>query len=82
MVEGSEQRPGDVLIPGYPLGRDLILDITIINPLQKNAWPEAAFTAGVAMERAKEKKRDTYRGKLRPNQIFKPLAFETLGGFD
>ena len=34
------------------------------------------------MERAKEKKRETYSGKLRPNQIFKPLAFETLGGFD
>ena len=82
LVEGSQQRPGDVLIPGYPLGRDLILDITIINPLQKSAWPEAAFMAGVAMERAKEKKRETYSGKLRPNQIFKPLAFETLGGFD
>ena len=82
LVEGSQQRPGDVLIPGYPLGRDLVLDVTIINPLQQSAWPEAAFMAGVAMDKAKEKKRDIYRGKLLPNQIFKPLAFETLGGWD
>ena len=82
LVEGSQQRPGDVLIPGYPLGRDLVLDITIIDPLQQSAWPEAAFMAGVAMDRAKEKKRETYSRKLLPNQIFKPLAFETLGGFD
>ena len=34
------------------------------------------------MDRAKEKKRETYSRKLRPNQIFQPLAFETLGGFD
>ena len=55
LEEGSQQRPGDVLIPGYPLGRDRFLDITIINPLQQSAWPEAAFMAGVAMDRAKEK---------------------------
>ena len=33
------------------------------------------------MEKAKMKKRDQYRGKLLPNQIFKPMAFETLGGW-
>ena len=82
LVEGSQQRPGDVLISGYPLGRDLVLDVTIINPLKQSAWPEAAFMARVTMDKAKEKKRDTYRGKLLPNQIFKPLAFETLGGWD
>ena len=38
--------------------------------------------AEVAMDRAKEKKRETYNGKLLPNKIIKPLAFETLGGFD
>ena len=36
---------------------------------------------GVVKGKVMTKKRDQYRGKLQPNQIFKPLAFETFGGW-
>ena len=82
LVEGSQERPGYVLLPGYPMGRDSLVDVTLINPLQQSAWPEAAHMARVTMEKDKMKKRDQYRGKLLPNQVFKPMVFETLGGKD
>ena len=56
LVEGSQERPGDILLPGYPMGRDSVLNRTIINPLQQSAWPEAAYMARVAMEKDKMKK--------------------------
>ena len=81
LVERTQERPGDVILLGYPMGRDSLLDVTIINPLQQTAWPEATHMARVSREKAKMKKRDQYRGKLLPNQIFKPMAFETLRGW-
>ena len=34
MLEGTEKRPGDVTLPGYPVGMDTILDVTVVNPVQ------------------------------------------------
>ena len=71
------------MIPGFPLDRDSILDVTVVNPLQRNSVEEAAHTAVVAMRKAKERKRTHYRGRLQGHQqIFLPVAFETLGGWD
>ena len=76
MIEGTQERPGDVVIQGFRMGRDSVLDVTVVNPLQQNSMEEAAHTAGVA----KGRKRRQYEGRLLGHQIFKPVAFKTLGG--
>jgi len=75
-------RPGDITLPGFPIGRDTLIDVAIVNPLQRVYINRAAETKGVAMAGAKMAKRRTYRGKLSPNAIFTPALFETLGGWD
>ena len=82
IIPGTQQRPGDVTLPGFPVGRDTLIDVTVVNPLQQACLEEAVHQAGVAMSRAKERKRRAYQQGLRGDQIFKPVAFETLGGFD
>ena len=57
-VEGSQDRPRYVLLLGFPMGSDSLLDVTIVNLLQHSAWPDAAHVAGVAMGKAKMRKRD------------------------
>ena len=64
------------------MGRDTLVDITVVNPLQVTCLGEAVHQAGVAMNRAKERKRRQYLQSLRANQVFKPVAFESLGGWD
>ena len=63
----------------FPIGCDSVLDVTVVNPLQRSTLVEAVHIPGVAMGKAVVKKRDQYRGKVQPNQVFKPMAFETLG---
>ena len=82
IIEGTQQRPADVTLPGFPIGRDTLIDVTIVNPLQRNSVEEAAHTAGVAMKKMKESKRRAYLRGLKSHQIFKPVAFETLGAWD
>ena len=69
---------------GFPMGRDTLIDVTVVNPLQQACVEEAAHThtAVVAMTKGKERKRRTYTRRLQGNQIFKPVAFETMGGWD
>ena len=80
IIEGTQQRPGDLTLPGFPLGRDTLIDVTVVNPLQQACVEEAAYTAGVAMLRAKARKRGAYAKGLQGHQIFKPVGFKTLGG--
>ena len=82
MLEGTEKRAGDVTLPGYPVGMDTILDVTVVNPVQSKYRAESAVTKGVAMEGAKQGKRQTYGGQLEGNMVFRPVAFETFGGWD
>ena len=82
IIKGTQQRPADITLPGFPIGHDTLIDVTVVNPLQRNSVEEAVHTAGVAMRRMKESKRRTYQRGLKSHQVFKPLAFETLGRWD
>ena len=82
LLEGTEKRPGDVTLPGYPVGMDTTLDVTVVNPVQTKYRAQSAVTKGVAMEGAKQGKRQTYGGQLEGNMVFRPVAFETFGGWD
>ena len=82
LIAGSGRRPGDITLPGYPVGMDTLLDVTVVNPVQAKYRQEAAVTKGVAMEGAKKGKRQHYAGQLEANMVFRPVAFETFGGWD
>ena len=43
---------------------------------------ESAVAKGIAMEEAKQGKRQTYGRQLEGNMVFRPVAFETFGGWD
>ena len=47
LVGGSQDKPGDLLLLGFPMGRDSLMDGTIVNLLQQSAWSEAAQMLGV-----------------------------------
>lgn len=82
LIAGNRGRPADILIPSFPVGRDTIIDVTVVNPLQSNAIARAAYEAGVAMDTMKRRKRNQYLPSLNANQVFKPVAFESFGGWD
>ena len=52
LLQGSDQRPADVLIPNWAGGRDAALDVTVINPLQGPTVVGAAETPGHALTKA------------------------------
>ena len=33
LIEGMEKRPGEVTLPGYPMGMDTLLEVTVVNDL-------------------------------------------------
>ena len=49
LLPGVDRRPADVLIPNWAAGRDVALDITVTNLLQKLTLRGAATTAGHAL---------------------------------
>ena len=82
LIQGSQRRPGDITLPGYPVGMDTLLDVTVVNPIQTKYREAAAHTKGVALEGKKKEKRQFYAGQLEGNMVFRPVAFETFGGWD
>ena len=72
IIKGTQQRPADLTLPGFPSGRDTLINIKVVNPLQQACVEEAAHThmVGVAMTKGKERKRRTYMRRLQGHQIF------------
>ena len=60
LLGGTEKRPGDVTLPGYPMGMYTLLGITVVNLVKIKYRVESAVTKGVAMEGAKQGKRQNY----------------------
>ena len=71
-----------MLIPHWAGGRDAALDVTVINPLQKDTVAGAAATPGSALLVAFNRKvRGAEEQCRRQGLAFIPLAAESLGGW-
>ena len=53
---GTEEKPADILLPGWSGGKDTALDITVVNPLQTAYINQSAAVPGHALRKAYEKK--------------------------
>ena len=81
---GSEDksRPGDVKVINWDEGKDLYIDIAIINP-KTQSWRRHLSDKGVGAAAAvkEQKKRDFYADKIDWNRgIFLPFIMEVQGG--
>ena len=58
LVERNLVRSRGVVLHGFPMSHDLVLDVTMVNPLQQSAWLETVHMVGITMGKAKVRKRD------------------------
>ena len=71
-----------MLIPGWASGKDVAIDVTVINPLQDSVISEAAVTPGHALSVAHQRKLDkSWEACHRQGIVFLPLAVESLGAW-
>ena len=83
LVRGSA-RPADVLLPGWDsMGRAVAVDVTVVNPVQIKYIQRAAHESGIALEGAKQHKKDNVEEGLESVGItFLPFVMESFGGWD
>ena len=82
LLPGTDARPADLYIPAWTGGKDTALDITVVNPLQVAMVQQAAVTPGHALVKAYDRKMAKHGEACgRAGIVFKPIPFETLGGW-
>ena len=82
LLPGADRRPADVLIPNWSRGRDMALDVTVVNPLQAATLTGAATNPGHALSYAYDRKMRGAAEDCRQQGIaFLPLVVESLGGW-
>ena len=82
LLPGSDDRPADVLLPYWSQGKDVAVDITVVNPLQTALVARAAQEGGSAVQHAHEAKVRKYGERCSQEGItFVPLAVDTFRGW-
>ena len=79
LVEETLERPEDVVLPRFPMGQDLVLDVIVVNLLQQSTWPEAAHIAWVTIGEGQGKEERPIQGEAATQPSLQTLAFETFG---
>ena len=79
----SSERPADIFVPNYSLGKDLVLDVAVTCPLQHKYYHSAAQSAGFACNTyADEVKIKNYQERVENEGCtYLPAVFESFGGF-
>ena len=82
LLPGDDRRPADILVPNFAGGRDVALDVTVVNPIQDATMPQAATTPGFALSYAHDRKvRGAEEDCRRQGIAFIPMAAESFGGW-
>ena len=82
LLPGQGGKPADVYIPHWHQGKDVALDVTVVNPLQAALIQTAAVTPGHALQVAHKRKLDkSWEPCDRQGIVFKPIAVESLGAW-
>lgn len=81
ILRDSGQKPADILVPDYSLGRDACLDVAITHPVQDKYVSKAAQTQSFsANDYARNVKTPKYSKVVASDSLlFIPLIFETFG---
>ena len=82
LIPGEDSRPADVFIPQFAAGLDAVIDVTVVNPLQRATVTGAATTAGHATTYAHQRKmRGAGEACRRQGITLMPVVVESLGGW-
>ena len=82
LLPGEGSKPADVFIPHWQGGKDVALDVTVVNPLQDALVQGAATTPGHALTIAHSRKMDkSWEPCSLQGITFIPVAVESLGGW-
>ena len=82
LLPGEGGKPADVFIPHWAGGKDVALDVTVVNPLQDALVQGAATTPGHALAIAHKRKLDKSWEPCHLQGItFIPVAVESLGAW-
>lgn len=77
----GNSKPADVLVRQYEGGRDLAIDVTVVNSVQTSSLTNAAVTSGAAILSAETAKIRKYRDACtRAGFNFQPFVVESYGG--
>ena len=78
----QNERPGDIVIPSWSSGRDAVIDVSVISPLQSLRVSKAASHPGSALEFRFKQKMDNYLDSCNEAGLhFIPFPVETLGAW-
>ena len=65
------------------MGRAIAVNVTVVNPVQNKYIQHAAYEPGIALEGAKQRKKDEAEEGLEEAGItFLPFVMESFGGWD
>ena len=83
ILPSSLERPADIFVPNFSLGKDLVLDAAVTCPLQHKHLLQAAQTAGFTCnDYAEQVKIRNYQERVqREGFIYLPAVFESFGAF-
>ena len=77
--DDNRNRGGDIVIQQYEGGKDLYIDVTVVNPLCPTYIDAAQKPLGACKKRIDEKK-TKYKNVI-GNKWFEPMVVESLGGW-
>ena len=84
LLPGSDDRPGDIVLPHWDNGRDVCLDVCVVSPQQAALVQQAAREGGgdVAVNHAFKAKMRKYEDRCAAEGLsFLPLAVDSYGGW-
>ena len=78
LLDGSEDRPADILLPAWAGGRDLCVDVAVVSPFAANATSSSES----ATTRAERRKMERYTDACaQRGLLFQPFVMDTLGAY-
>jgi hypothetical protein len=82
LFSGSSERPADIFIPNYSVGRNLVVDTAVTCPLQSKYVAEASRSPGSSCNSyAQEVKTDKFESRvLQEGHDYLPIVLESFGG--
>jgi hypothetical protein len=81
LIPGNQEKPADVYIDGFDGGRNLVIDVSVISPMQSSLVTSAAHTQLYAAQQRVDRKHAKYDAQLPPTAHLVVAAVETYGGW-
>ena len=82
LLPGFDARPADIMLPNFAGGKDLALDVTVVNSLQVALVEGAAKEPGFALQHRHREKWAKYGEACQAEGVqFEPLCVEVTGGW-